>query len=82
MLSINPGLARHPFFLYLFEDYHTYFLMFLLQPAPETFNLFNDILLLSEGHIVYHGPRENVLEFFLNAIGFKCPKRKGTVDFL
>lgn len=53
----------------------------LLQPAPETFDLFDDIILLSEGQIVYHGPRENVLEFFED-VGFKCPERKGVADFL
>ncbi|XP_027349244.1 ABC transporter G family member 34-like [Abrus precatorius] len=53
----------------------------LLQPAPETFELFDDIILLSEGQIVYQGPRENVLEFFEN-MGFKCPPRKGVADFL
>ncbi|KAF3333372.1 ABC transporter G family member 42 [Carex littledalei] len=56
-------------------------LMSLLQPAPETFNLFDDIILLSEGQIVYQGPRQNVLEFF-ESCGFRCPKRKGTADFL
>ncbi|KAL3824398.1 hypothetical protein ACJIZ3_020427 [Penstemon smallii] len=35
-------------------------LMSLLQPAPETFNLFDDVILLSEGQTVYHGPREHV----------------------
>ncbi|GJN40387.1 hypothetical protein PR202_gb29594 [Eleusine coracana subsp. coracana] len=53
----------------------------LLQPPPETYNLFDDIILLSEGYIVYHGPRENILEFFETA-GFRCPKRKGVADFL
>ncbi|KAL2324893.1 hypothetical protein Fmac_023951 [Flemingia macrophylla] len=53
----------------------------LLQPAPETFDLFDDLILLSEGHIVYQGPRENVLKFFEN-VGFKCPERKGIADFL
>jgi len=53
----------------------------LLQPAPETFELFDDIILLSEGQIVYQGPRENVLEFF-EYTGFKCPERKGIADFL
>ncbi|KAI6669859.1 hypothetical protein NL676_004744 [Syzygium grande] len=43
----------------------------LLQPAPETYDLFDDIILLSEGQIVYQGPRENVLEFF-----------EGVADFL
>jgi ABC-type multidrug transport system ATPase subunit len=36
-------------------------LIALLQPAPETFELFDDIVLLSEGQIVYQGPRENVI---------------------
>ncbi|KAF9615521.1 hypothetical protein IFM89_024148, partial [Coptis chinensis] len=53
----------------------------LLQPAPETYDLFDDIVLLSDGHIVYQGPRENVLEFF-ESLGFKCPERKGVADFL
>ncbi|KAF8652022.1 hypothetical protein HU200_062964 [Digitaria exilis] len=56
-------------------------LMSLLQPAPETFDLFDDIILLSEGQIVYQGPREYVLEFF-ESCGFRCPERKGTADFL
>ena len=59
----------------------TTILMSLLQPAPEVFDLFDEIILLSEGQIVYHGPRENVLEFF-ESCGFKCPERKGTADFL
>jgi len=53
----------------------------LLQPAPETFQLFDDIILLSEGYIVYQGPREFVLEYF-ESMGFKCPERKGVADFL
>ncbi|KAK3408154.1 hypothetical protein EUGRSUZ_J00454 [Eucalyptus grandis] len=53
----------------------------LLQPAPETYELFDDIVLLSEGQIVYQGSRENVLEFF-EYVGFKCPERKGVADFL
>ncbi|CAL1376770.1 unnamed protein product [Linum trigynum] len=53
----------------------------LLQPAPETYNLFDDIILVSDGQIAYQGPRENVLEFFEH-MGFKCPDRKGVADFL
>ncbi|KAF5181401.1 Abc transporter g family member [Thalictrum thalictroides] len=56
-------------------------LMSLLQPAPETYDLFDEIVLLCEGQIVYQGPRENVLEFF-ESCGFKCPERKGIADFL
>ncbi|XP_077211686.1 pleiotropic drug resistance protein 1-like [Tasmannia lanceolata] len=53
----------------------------LLQPAPETYDLFDDIILLSDRQIVYQGPREHVLEFF-ESMGFKCPERKGIADFL
>jgi ABC-type multidrug transport system ATPase subunit len=53
----------------------------LLQPAPEVFELFDDVVLLSEGQIVYQGPREYVLEFF-QMCGFRCPERKGVADFL
>eukprot|EP00268_Persea_americana_P059369 TRINITY_DN7275_c2_g1_i2.p1 TRINITY_DN7275_c2_g1~~TRINITY_DN7275_c2_g1_i2.p1 ORF type:complete len:1223 (-),score=195.79 TRINITY_DN7275_c2_g1_i2:74-3238(-) len=53
----------------------------LLQPSPETFDQFDDIILLCEGQIVYHGPRENVLDFF-KSLGFTCPERKNTADFL
>ncbi|GAQ91789.1 pleiotropic drug resistance protein [Klebsormidium nitens] len=53
----------------------------LLQPAPETFELFDDVVLLSEGHVIYQGPRERILDFF-EMQGFRCPKRKGVADFL
>ncbi|KAL8118570.1 pleiotropic drug resistance protein 1-like [Apium graveolens] len=53
----------------------------LLQPAPETFELFDDIFLISDGLVVYQGPREHVVEFF-ETMGFKCPQRKGVADFL
>ncbi|KAG8379882.1 hypothetical protein BUALT_Bualt07G0135500 [Buddleja alternifolia] len=39
-------------------------LISLLQPAPETSELFDDIILLCDGKIVYQGPRESVLDFF------------------
>lgn len=53
----------------------------LLQPAPETYNLFDDIILLSDGEIVYHGPRDDVLDFF-ESMGFRCSGRKEVTDFL
>ncbi|CAO2041920.1 unnamed protein product, partial [Urochloa humidicola] len=56
-------------------------LVSLLQPAPETYELFDDIILMAEGKIVYHGPRSCILSFF-ESCGFKCPRRKGAADFL
>ncbi|KAG1335516.1 ABC transporter G family member 31 [Cocos nucifera] len=53
----------------------------LLQPAPETYELFDDIILISEGQIVYQGPRDAAVDFFA-AMGFRCPERKNVADFL
>lgn len=53
----------------------------LLQPQPETFELFDDVILLANNCIVYHGPREDILDFF-KSMGFCCPHRKSTADFL
>ncbi|XP_048433500.1 pleiotropic drug resistance protein 3-like isoform X1 [Pyrus x bretschneideri] len=56
-------------------------LVSLLQPTPETFSLFDDIILMAEGKIVYHGPCKDVAEFFEHC-GFRSPPRKGISDFL
>nr|XP_018627478.1 pleiotropic drug resistance protein 1-like [Nicotiana tomentosiformis] len=60
-------------------------LISFMHPAPETYNLsynlFDDIILLSDGQIVYQGPREDVLGFF-ESMGFKFHDRKGVADFL
>ncbi|KAL5059925.1 hypothetical protein RYX36_031529 [Vicia faba] len=53
----------------------------LLQPAPETFELFDDLILMEEGKIVYHGPCSQALQFFKD-YGFWCPERKGVANFL
>ncbi|KAH9724091.1 ABC transporter G family member 37 [Citrus sinensis] len=56
-------------------------LISLLQPAPETFDLFDDVILMAEGKIVYHGPLSYSCKFF-EGCGFRCPDRKGVADFL
>lgn len=56
-------------------------LISLLQPAPETFELFDDVILMAEGKVVYHGPCTHILKLFEDC-GFKCPERKGVADFL
>ncbi|KAK9802906.1 hypothetical protein WJX73_004507 [Symbiochloris irregularis] len=53
----------------------------LLQPDPETTGLFDDIMFISDGSMVYHGPREEALDFF-ESQGFGCPKETGLADFM
>ncbi|KAH7472627.1 ABC transporter G family member 37 [Phytophthora ramorum] len=53
----------------------------LLQPTPEVVEQFDDILMVNEGHMVYHGPRTDILEYFEER-GFVCPPRVDPADFL
>ena len=38
-------------------------------------------MVLSEGHIIYHGPKEQIEPFF-GSLGFYIPERKEVADFL
>ncbi|DAZ97791.1 TPA: hypothetical protein N0F65_009537 [Lagenidium giganteum] len=53
----------------------------LLQPTPEVVELFDDILMINEGHLLYHGPRTEILSYFQER-GFTCPERTDPADFL
>jgi len=53
----------------------------LLQQPLETFNSFDDNVLLSKGHVVYHGPPEMILDH-VEGLGFTLPPCKGIADFL
>ncbi|KUF91855.1 ATP-binding Cassette (ABC) Superfamily [Phytophthora nicotianae] len=53
----------------------------LLQPSPEVFELFDDVVILNEGHVMYHGSRAEALGYF-ESLGFKCPPRRDVADFL
>jgi hypothetical protein len=53
----------------------------LLQPSPETVSLFDDVIVLAEGHIIYAGPIEDVEEYFAS-VGFKSPEFTDVADFL
>uniref|UniRef100_H3H1N0 ABC transporter domain-containing protein n=2 Tax=Phytophthora ramorum TaxID=164328 RepID=H3H1N0_PHYRM len=53
----------------------------LLQPTPEVVEMFDDILMINEGYMVYHGPRTEILNYF-EGHGFTCPPRVDPADFL
>jgi len=53
----------------------------LLQPSPETFSLFDEVIVLAEGKIVYAGPIEAVEDYFAG-IGFKAPEFMDVADFI
>ena len=53
----------------------------LLQPSPETVSLFDEVIVLSEGQIIYAGPIEQVEDYFAE-IGFVSPEFCDVGDFL
>lgn len=56
-------------------------LISLLQPSPETFDLFDDVCLMAGRKVVYLGAREKIEPFFAS-LGLICPDSKQTADFL
>ncbi|KAI9009372.1 ABC-2 type transporter-domain-containing protein [Phycomyces nitens] len=53
----------------------------LYQASDSIFNLFDKVMVLDEGRCIYFGPTETAKGFFEN-MGFYCPSRKSTPDFL
>jgi ABC-type multidrug transport system ATPase subunit/ABC-type multidrug transport system permease subunit len=45
----------------------------LLQPTPEVYALFDEVILMREGQVMYHGPRVE-LPAYLRQLGFEVPE--------
>ncbi|RLN50583.1 hypothetical protein BBJ29_009437 [Phytophthora kernoviae] len=61
--------------------YHKTVVIALLQPAPEVVALFDDLLILNAGEIMYHGPMSEVVPYFAG-LGFECPPGRDVADYL
>jgi ABC-type multidrug transport system ATPase subunit len=53
----------------------------LLQPSPEVLELFDDVLLLNAGEVMYYGPVQSVDSYFAS-LGFERPVDRDVADFL
>lgn len=53
----------------------------LLQPPPETVANFDELVLVSEGRIMYAGPLEEVIAYFTD-LGYEIPERMDVADWL
>ena len=53
----------------------------LLQPAPEVVELFDDVMLMREGQIVYHGPQAEMVPYF-EEMGLTFFNDQAVADFL
>lgn len=50
------------------------------QPSSEIFHLFDDLLLLMNGSIVYYGPAKDSMDYFAR-LGYPCPRYSNPADF-
>jgi ABC-type multidrug transport system ATPase subunit len=53
----------------------------LLQPSPETVSLFDEVILLGDGKILYAGPVIGVEDYFAS-LGYSAPDQIDVADFL
>ncbi|KAI9347308.1 ABC-2 type transporter-domain-containing protein [Obelidium mucronatum] len=51
------------------------------QPSSEIYQLFDDLLLMANGEIVYAGPANAAIDYF-GKCGYKCPDFTNPADFL
>lgn len=51
------------------------------QPRSEIFDLFQDVVFLSQGSIIYQGPAKGTREYFA-AAGYVCPEKHNPADFV
>ena len=56
-------------------------LIAIYQCSQEAYDLFDDCILLYEGYQIYSGPAHLAKDFFVR-MGYKCPARQTTADFL
>lgn len=50
------------------------------QPSSDIFVKFDKLLLLCDGHVMYHGPASNAVSYF-DSKGFTCPSLSNPADY-
>ncbi|ORZ28975.1 ABC-2 type transporter-domain-containing protein [Lobosporangium transversale] len=53
----------------------------IYQASENIYDLFDKVILLYEGRCIYFGPANEARQYFIN-LGFECPSRQTTADFL
>ena len=51
------------------------------QPSSEILGLFDDLIILHQGKIVYQGEMKNLVNYF-SGMGYKCPEYSNPTDYL
>lgn len=72
IISTQRGIAK---------TLHKTVVIALLQPSPEILALFDDVMILNDGELMYHGPT-NMVESYFENLGFACPPERDLADYL
>ena len=51
------------------------------QPSSKIFRLFDDLLLLANGKVIYQGPCQDTVSYF-SKLGYECPTFSNPADFI
>jgi len=65
----------------LAHDHGTTVITTIHQPSSQIFYTFDDLFLLSEGHLIYGGPVKDCVPHF-SRLGYKCPNLTNPADFM
>ncbi|KAJ2784550.1 hypothetical protein GGI15_002228 [Coemansia interrupta] len=61
-------------------EQNTAAIMTIHQPNARIFNLFDRVILLSQGSVVYFGPTSGSINYFAS-IGYQCPMHENPADY-
>lgn len=51
------------------------------QPSATLLNMFDEVMLLVKGEVVFHGPTSDIVPYF-QSVGFECPPYENPADFM
>ncbi|RYH11928.1 ATP-binding cassette domain-containing protein, partial [archaeon] len=63
------------------SDQHRTCVSTIHQPSPQVFDLFDSVLLIAEGRMVYFGPTSQVVSYF-SALGYQFGKGENSAEFI
>ncbi len=65
------------------EDYHvkTTILFCIHQPSSHVYSMFSNVMFLAQGHLIYYGQGEGVVQTIERRLNVKCPEHYNGAEF-
>ncbi|CAG8479463.1 7736_t:CDS:10 [Diversispora eburnea] len=63
------------------KEQHKTIVMVIHQPSSQVFELFDKLLLMADGHVVYYGERADLVDY-LTTQGYKCHPNFNPADYI